>query len=53
MKRGLALYAVGAYAFLHVPLLILAVFSFNASKFHGVAGILAALVSRRASRIAT
>jgi spermidine/putrescine transport system permease protein len=33
MKRGLALYAVGAYAFLHVPLLILAVFSFNASKF--------------------
>jgi spermidine/putrescine transport system permease protein len=33
MKQGLALYAVGAYAFLHVPLLILAVFSFNASKF--------------------
>ena len=33
MKRGLAVYAVGAYAFLHVPLLILAVFSFNASKF--------------------
>jgi spermidine/putrescine transport system permease protein len=32
-QRGLALYAVGAYAFLHVPLLILAVFSFNASKF--------------------
>ncbi|HEY2842062.1 MAG TPA: ABC transporter permease [Bryobacteraceae bacterium] len=31
--RGLALYAVGAYAFLHVPLLILAVFSFNASRF--------------------
>jgi spermidine/putrescine transport system permease protein len=33
MKRLLPLYAVGAYAFLHVPLLILAVFSFNASKF--------------------
>jgi spermidine/putrescine transport system permease protein len=33
MKRGLAIYALGAYAFLHVPLLILAVFSFNASKF--------------------
>lgn len=33
MKRGLALYAVFAYAFLHVPLLILAVFSFNSSRF--------------------
>ena len=33
MKRGLAFYAVLAYAFLHVPLLILAVFSFNSSKF--------------------
>lgn len=33
MKRGLALYAALAYAFLHVPLLILAIFSFNASKF--------------------
>lgn len=33
MKRTLALYAVAAYAFLHVPLLILAVFSFNASRF--------------------
>jgi spermidine/putrescine transport system permease protein len=33
MKRLLPLYALGAYAFLHVPLLILAVFSFNASKF--------------------
>jgi spermidine/putrescine transport system permease protein len=33
MKRSLALYAVAAYAFLHVPLLILAVFSVNASKF--------------------
>ncbi len=31
--RGLAFYAVCAYAFLHVPLLILAVFSFNASRF--------------------
>ena len=33
MKRGLAFYAVCAYAFLHVPLLILAVFSFNSSRF--------------------
>ena len=33
MKRGLALYATAVYVFLHVPLLILAVFSFNASRF--------------------
>jgi spermidine/putrescine transport system permease protein len=33
VKRVLALYAAAAYAFLHVPLVILAVFSFNASKF--------------------
>jgi spermidine/putrescine transport system permease protein len=33
MKRGLAFYAIAAYAFLHLPLLILAVFSFNSSKF--------------------
>jgi spermidine/putrescine transport system permease protein len=33
MKKGLAVYAVFAYAFLHVPLLILAVFSFNSSRF--------------------
>jgi spermidine/putrescine transport system permease protein len=33
MKRGLAIYAAGAYAFLHLPLAILAVFSFNASRF--------------------
>ena len=33
MKRGLAVFAVGAYAFLHVPLLILAVFSFNSARF--------------------
>ncbi|MGD1096047.1 MAG: ABC transporter permease [Bryobacteraceae bacterium] len=33
MKRLLAVYAVCAYAFLHIPLLILAGFSFNASKF--------------------
>jgi len=31
--RGLVFYAIGAYAFLHGPLLILAVFSFNASRF--------------------
>lgn len=33
MNRGLALYAAAAYAFLHVPLLILAAFSFNSSKY--------------------
>ncbi len=33
MKRTLAGYAIAVYLFLHVPLLILAVFSFNASKF--------------------
>lgn len=33
MKRLLPAYAITAYAFLHLPLLILAVFSFNASKF--------------------
>jgi spermidine/putrescine transport system permease protein len=33
MKRGLALYATAAYAFFHAPLLILAIFSFNASRF--------------------
>ncbi len=35
MKRTptLALYAVGAFLFLHLPLLILAVFSFNSSRF--------------------
>jgi ABC-type spermidine/putrescine transport system permease subunit II len=31
--RLLSLYAVGAFAFLHLPLAILAVFSFNASRF--------------------
>src|SRR5262249_41440532 len=33
MKQALGLTAVAAYAFLHAPLLILAVFSVNASKF--------------------
>ena len=33
MKRGLAFYAAAVYAFLHGPLLILAVFSVNASRF--------------------
>jgi spermidine/putrescine transport system permease protein len=32
MKRALAAYAIALYLFLHVPLLILAVFSFNSSK---------------------
>ncbi|MGD0135482.1 MAG: ABC transporter permease [Bryobacteraceae bacterium] len=30
---GLAIYAVGAYLFLHLPLLILSIFSFNSSRF--------------------
>lgn len=30
---GLAIYALGAYLFLHLPLLILSVFSFNSSRF--------------------
>jgi spermidine/putrescine transport system permease protein len=33
VKRGLAWYALAAYAFLHLPLVILAVFSFNSSRF--------------------
>jgi len=33
MKRLLPAYAIALYAFLHLPLLILAIFSFNASKF--------------------
>ena len=33
MKRWLGLYAVAFFAFLHLPLLTLAVFSFNSSRF--------------------
>jgi ABC-type spermidine/putrescine transport system permease subunit II len=33
VKRGLTFYAILAYAFLHLPLLVLAIFSFNSSKF--------------------
>jgi spermidine/putrescine transport system permease protein len=33
VKRGLAIYAALAYAFLHIPLATLIVFSFNASRF--------------------
>jgi spermidine/putrescine transport system permease protein len=33
MNRWLSLYAVGAYAFLYLPLAVLAAFSFNASRF--------------------
>ena len=33
MTRWLAVYAVLAYAFLHVPLVVLAAFSFNASRY--------------------
>ncbi len=32
-NKPLAVYAIFAYAFLHLPLLILAIFSFNSSKF--------------------
>ncbi len=32
-RRALAVYALLAYLFLHIPLLILAIFSFNSSKF--------------------
>lgn len=32
-RHALTLYALAAYAFLHLPLLILAVFSFNVSRF--------------------
>ncbi len=33
MKRALGLYAALAFAFLHLPLLVLCVFSFNSSRF--------------------
>jgi spermidine/putrescine transport system permease protein len=33
VKRSLALYAAAFYAFLHLPILVLAVFSFNSSRF--------------------
>lgn len=33
MSRWLSLYATAAYAFLHLPLFVLAVFSFNSSRF--------------------
>ena len=33
MKRGLAVYAAVAFAFLYLPLVVLVVFSFNQSKF--------------------
>ena len=33
MKRALAVYAIAVYAFLHIPLLVLGVFSFNQSRF--------------------
>jgi spermidine/putrescine transport system permease protein len=33
MRRWLALYSAAVFAFLHLPLVILAVFSFNASRF--------------------
>jgi spermidine/putrescine transport system permease protein len=33
VKRALGLYAAALYAFLHLPLIVLAAFSFNSSKF--------------------
>jgi spermidine/putrescine transport system permease protein len=39
MKRALGLYAAAIYAFLHVPFLVLAVFSFNQSRFTVWTGI--------------
>jgi spermidine/putrescine transport system permease protein len=33
MNRALGLYAAAAFAFLHVPLLVLGIFSFNSSRF--------------------
>ena len=33
LKRLLSVYAAGAYAFLYLPLLVLSLFSFNASRF--------------------
>lgn len=33
MKRGLAIYAAVAFAFLYLPLMVLVAFSFNSSKF--------------------
>src|ERR1051325_10760557 len=33
MRRWLAVYAVGFFAFLHLPLMTLALFSFNSSRF--------------------
>ncbi len=43
----MAVYAVFAYAFLHVPLLILAVFSFNSSRFTVWEGFSLAGIGRR------
>ena len=50
MKRALPIYALTIYAFLHLPLLILAVFSFNASKFTLLARLFPPLVSSRLRR---
>jgi ABC-type spermidine/putrescine transport system, permease component II len=33
VRRALAAYAIAAYAFLHLPLLVLGIFSFNSSKY--------------------
>ena len=50
MKRWLAVYAAAFYAFLHLPLLTLVVFSFNASRFTRVGRIFARAGTARCSR---
>ena len=52
MKRWLAVYAVGFFAFLHLPLLTLAFFSFNSSRFTSLGAFFPGLVSRHLSRSA-
>ena len=50
MKRFLVIYAGAVYVFLYAPLAVLARFSFNASKIHGVARIHVELVRERLPR---
>ena len=52
MRRWLAVYAAAFFAFLHLPLLTLAAFSFNLVALHGVGALLARLVPRGVSRSA-
>jgi ABC-type spermidine/putrescine transport system permease subunit II len=45
VKRWLAVYALAFFAFLHLPLLTLAVFSFKFLTIHYLGGLLLRLVS--------